>query len=216
MNTYRHDVGDFQIFFDVFSGNSGSKFTHHHDSLLSYAIYYRGEEILVDPGRSSFVLPSDYHFNYRHNGLWSSNSKLRPIPRFFMPPVFLKDAIDIKISNNPSVFDITAENLITGFKKSIRIQQSCEKVIFSEMLESNKKLGVIGFTHCFSGLDLFPSNEFIYKFKNLIIEYGQAMKDSLVDRAISYGEVERVTSLSFHAEYIGKKVSTQWGIRNDN
>jgi len=215
VNIYRYDLGDFQLFFDIFSGNSGSKFTHHHDSLLSYVIFYKGEEILVDPGKATFLSPSGYHLNFRHNGIWSSKCVLRPVQRFFMPPVFLKNSIGIKIACESNALIIRAENFITGFKKSICIKESCGKIFFSESLESNRALGEVGFSHCFSGMDVSRADLNLYMFKSLIIKYDEAMKDGLVDRAIDYGETERVASLSSHIKAIGRSASVGWSIASE-
>ena len=189
MNVQRINFGKFVIFINVFSGNAGANFTHHHDDLLSYVLYDSGREILIDPGMPNFLRPNEFSLNYRHNGIWCEEGLLRPMARFFTPRSFFSDAIKLNILWDGLSFSASAQNIYTGDERVLHITGDYSKIQVIETYRRTFGLSSFGFTHCFADDVLNHHSPNKIKFAGLEFSYDRKVSVAMrCDRALAYGE----------------------------
>lgn len=191
MNVQRFDLGHLVWFINIFTGNAGAKYSHHHEDLLSYVLYDHGREILIDPGRPSYLKPSDFYRSERHNGIWCRDSMLRPVARFFTPRAFMVGAIELSIQSDGNAFHAHARNRRTGVERSLAISGSQDQVRVVETWKKPWARGRYGFTHCFANQPLTQQAPNNLSFLGLDFTYGAAISVSPSERAIAYAEPDR-------------------------
>lgn len=196
MNVQRFDANDFVFFLNIFTGNSGTELTHHHDDFLSYVVFYKNEEILIDLGRPNYRDSSPWVNSASHNGIFAEDIYFRPVSRFFVPRSFSKNSIDLQVKKDGDRLEAKATNVHTGYSKSISITQIPHGLLISEMLENTNRTHDFRYAHHFpAGSIEFKTREIVY-FGNIEIKYHTADLEILPSkRSRAYGEITTSSSV---------------------
>ncbi|MEN9902235.1 MAG: Heparinase II/III-like protein [Pseudomonadota bacterium] len=195
-NIVRVNFGDFVVFVNVFTSNAGALLAHNHDDLLSYVIYDKGHEILVDPGMPCYLKPNHFPYGCRHNGVWSAQSMLRPVARFFTPREFFANAIELDLKHDASCFYAVARNKYTKHERKLKIEGDALGIRVHEIYIPKPNKGNIGFTHCFADNTFAQVGARSVEFAGLKFEYSSQIVAAASDRVLAYGEPRRAHQIN--------------------
>lgn len=211
MNVKRIDLGDFIFFVNVFTGNSGTEYTHHHDDLLSYSVFLADRELLIDLGRPSYAQSSPWVNGQSHNGLWSEERFLRPVSRFFFPRFFSKDAIDLAFEKTSDGFKASAYNRLTKSSRWLHVTTVQDSVNISEGQSCQSAQAAHHFSHFFpsSEIDLMSNNQL--RIQGVIFSYGQEIQLKPASRSAGYGKTGPASEICFDVG-IGNSCDCSWEI----
>src|SRR5258707_1036881 len=119
-NCLRLDFDDLIFFVPVFR-NRDSLFPHNHEDTLSYVIFAGMEEVLVDPGRSSFQ-PKDQRavLAESHNGLIDADNPISPMRRFYFNRRMRAEPVDVEVRPlREGGVQLTATNCLLTVQRTV-------------------------------------------------------------------------------------------------
>ncbi|WP_445678483.1 heparinase II/III domain-containing protein [Radicibacter daui] len=198
MNCVRADFDDFTVFVSVF--RPGKSFYHHgHEDCLSYVLYLRGREILIDPGRPDYGAEGNFFVgSAAHNGLSDVARPVRPQTRFFFSSRLNREPAHLKwdVDREQAVFKAT--NSLTGSSRSLVIERQRHGCLrFREALASAPLRPV--FTHVFADLDATSDGPDRIRAGGATLTYldlPEAVTLRQAERGKDYGEIESCQRLS--------------------
>lgn len=214
MNVERVDLGDFIFFVNVFTGNSGTEYTHHHDDLLSYSVFLKDRELLIDLGRPSYAHTSPWVNAQSHNGMWSEQQFLRPVSRFFFPRAFSINAIDLTFQRNDDGFKASAFNRLTNSSRWLHACIQQDRVEVSEGQTCNNARSAHHFSHFFPSAEIKLLSSSQLQIHGVIFSYDCKVRLKSASRSAAYGKIGPASKIYFDVG-IGHSCKCDWGIQID-
>lgn len=191
MNVFRFDTEGFVFFINCYTANAGGEFAHHHDDLLSYVVFDKTKELLIDIGRLNYDEKSPWVDKKNHNGLNAESFHLRPCARAFMPRKWYLGAIQLNIANIESGVQLTAKNKYTNAEKVLVIRRGNTNVVeVEEKLSMEDSIGRAMFVHIYPDAELDRCNSKI-RIADVSVEYNKGFDISMIERATAYGVKKR-------------------------
>lgn len=217
-NCVRLDFEPFTFFIPVFR-NADSFFAHAHEDTLSYVVFAHGDEVLIDPGRRSFLAADRASaLAPAHNGLCDATAAIAPLRRFFFNRALRAEPVDAGSAEIPGGVRFWARNRLLGVKRELKIVAAQQgSVLVEEEFESLSGNPDMRFSHLFAGSGTrLVANTAVTSANGCTIEYGVppqtlVLKDT--NRSKSYGESEAAQRIVAQLAATAGRATMRWTLR---
>jgi len=204
MNVDCLKFNDFLIYVNTFTGNNCLGLSHAHEDLLSYSIFSRGKEVMVDCGRSNYSTKS-LTTQEAHNGLQLCDRPIRPAIRWFNRKSAWWGAIGITLGGNLiNEWKYSAINKNTGDEKSVQIKFHNHFITIDESYTTNLKKPRFSLIHNYPAQPFFSVEENVFRTDEIVVRYGFKIKAGISKRAQAYQGLGARILVQNHGEICGE------------
>ena len=213
----RLDFDELTFFVSVFR-NPDSLHAHNHEDTLSYVIYCGTDEVLVDPGRSSFSPGNRVATGGpAHNGLCDAAIPIAPLRRFFITRRIRTEPAVAGAEASGAGVRLWALNRSFGLRKELHIQRDgAGGVIVEERLESSDGLERPSFSHLFADVNVAQESNtsvrHVLSGRTIIYEKSNSPRLVLAERSPEYGRREPCMRAVVPFSAGGTRAMVRWRI----
>lgn len=178
------------VFTNIFTNNNSLGLSHSHEDLLSYCIFWRGKELLIDSGRLSYST-KNLTGQSSHNGLFLQGRPLRPVQRWFSGKTDWHEAVNITIAGNQIDEKIySAINKITGDQKTVNFKIFEHSIQINECYKTAKKNPIFSLANSFAATAFASvSDKRIFQTDKIVVKYSFDIKASSQERAKEFQSI---------------------------